>query len=59
MSQEAGAGIAAMFETKNYSDLTHRLEHEEHICALMERGLIAMSIVVLIISGFLLYELLK
>ena len=59
MSQEAGAGIAAMFETKDYSDLTHRLEHEERFCVIMERGLIAVSVVVLIISGFLLYELLK
>jgi hypothetical protein len=49
-----------MFEQpKDYVDLKHRLEVEEHFCAIMERGLIAVSIVVLIVSGFLLYELLK
>jgi hypothetical protein len=46
-------------QPKDYVDLTHRLEHEEHFCIIMERGLIAVSIVVLIVSGFLLYELLK
>jgi hypothetical protein len=46
-------------QPKDYVDLAHRLEREEHFCALMERGLIAVSVVVLIVSGFLLYELLK
>jgi hypothetical protein len=48
-----------MIQPKDYVELSHKLEAEEHFCIIMERALIIVSGIVLIISGFLLYELLK
>jgi hypothetical protein len=49
-----------MFEQpKDYEELSHKLAAEERFCVIMERALIVFSGIVLIVSGFLLYELLK
>ena len=53
-------GEAAMCEQpKDYEAIQHKLENEARWCLIMERGLIAVSVVVLLVLGFLFYKLFK